>query len=138
MFMLGVGGFGVTSLFCALAPTIELLVLARALQGVFGALLTPAALAGDHVHLPARRAREGDRGVDRMGRHRNRARPADRRPARWSASWRWIFAINIRSCDHAGARHARDGAGRPRPADARVDYVGRFCARSGSPGSRTG
>ena len=45
MFMLGVGGFGVTSLFCALAPTIELLVLARALQGVFGALLTPAALA---------------------------------------------------------------------------------------------
>ena len=45
MFMLGVGGFGVTSLFCALAPTIELLVIARALQGVFGALLTPAALA---------------------------------------------------------------------------------------------
>ena len=45
MFMLGVAGFGVTSLFCALAPTIELLVLARALQGVFGALLTPAALA---------------------------------------------------------------------------------------------
>ena len=38
-------GFGVTSLFCALAPTIELLVAARALQGVSGALLTPAALA---------------------------------------------------------------------------------------------
>jgi MFS family permease len=45
VFMVGVGGFGVTSLFCAVAPTIELLVLARALQGVFGALLTPAALA---------------------------------------------------------------------------------------------
>jgi MFS family permease len=30
---------------CAVAPTIELLVVARALQGVFGALLTPAALA---------------------------------------------------------------------------------------------
>src|SRR6478672_12856778 len=42
MYMLGVAGFGVTSLFCGLAPTIELLVLARALQGVFGALLTPA------------------------------------------------------------------------------------------------
>ena len=45
MFMTGVAGFGVTSVFCALAPTIELLVVARALQGVFGALLTPAALA---------------------------------------------------------------------------------------------
>src|ERR687892_1207431 len=45
VFAVGVAGFGVTSLFCALAPTIELLVVARALQGVFGALLTPAALA---------------------------------------------------------------------------------------------
>ena len=45
MFALGVTGFGVTSIFCALAPTVELLVAARALQGVFGALLTPAALA---------------------------------------------------------------------------------------------
>ena len=45
MFALGVAGFGVTSIFCAVAPTVELLVAARALQGVFGALLTPAALA---------------------------------------------------------------------------------------------
>jgi MFS family permease len=45
VFMIGVAGFGVTSLFCAVAPSIELLVIARALQGVFGALLTPAALA---------------------------------------------------------------------------------------------
>ena len=39
MFALGVAAFGVTSLFCALAPTIELLVAGRALQGVAGALL---------------------------------------------------------------------------------------------------
>ena len=45
IFSLGVAGFGVTSLLCAVAPTIEVLVLGRALQGVFGALLTPAALA---------------------------------------------------------------------------------------------
>src|SRR5918999_352525 len=42
---LGVAGFGVTSLACAVAPTIEILVVARALQGVAGAVLTPAALA---------------------------------------------------------------------------------------------
>jgi EmrB/QacA subfamily drug resistance transporter len=45
VFSLGVGGFGVASLLCALAPSVEVLVVARALQGVFGALLTPSALA---------------------------------------------------------------------------------------------
>src|SRR5947208_791688 len=45
VFALGVFGFGATSVFCAVAPTIELLVAARALQGIAGAVLTPAALA---------------------------------------------------------------------------------------------
>src|SRR5687767_56452 len=45
IFALGVGGFGAVSALCAMAPSIEVLVAARALQGVFGALLTPAALA---------------------------------------------------------------------------------------------
>ncbi len=45
IFLAGVGGFGVTSLACALAPTAETLIGARALQGIAGALLTPAALA---------------------------------------------------------------------------------------------
>ena len=45
VFSLGVAGFGVTSVACALAPTVETLVAARVLQGVFGALLTPSALA---------------------------------------------------------------------------------------------
>ena len=37
--------FAVASLLCALAPTIELLIAARAIQGVGAALLTPASLA---------------------------------------------------------------------------------------------
>lgn len=41
----GVIGFGVTSVLCALAPTIELLIVLRAVQGVFGALLVPSSLA---------------------------------------------------------------------------------------------
>src|ERR1700730_3627633 len=45
VFALGVGGFGVASLLCAVAPTIEALIAARALQGIAGALLTPSALA---------------------------------------------------------------------------------------------
>src|SRR5579875_612210 len=42
---LGVAGFGTVSLLCAIAPSIEVLIACRALQGAFGALLTPSALA---------------------------------------------------------------------------------------------
>jgi EmrB/QacA subfamily drug resistance transporter len=45
VFALGVSGFGVASLLCALAPSIGVLVAARALQGVAGALLVPSSLA---------------------------------------------------------------------------------------------
>jgi EmrB/QacA subfamily drug resistance transporter len=41
----GLIGFGATSVMCALAPTADWLVLARALQGVAGALLVPSSLA---------------------------------------------------------------------------------------------
>jgi EmrB/QacA subfamily drug resistance transporter len=45
MFLMGLVGFGVTSVLCGLAPTMELLVLFRILQGAAGALLVPGSLA---------------------------------------------------------------------------------------------
>jgi EmrB/QacA subfamily drug resistance transporter len=45
MFLLGLAGFGVTSVLCGLAPNMELLVLFRVLQGVAGAILIPGSLA---------------------------------------------------------------------------------------------
>ena len=45
IFTIGVAGFGAASLLCALAPSIGVLIAARALQGVAGALLTPSSLA---------------------------------------------------------------------------------------------
>jgi EmrB/QacA subfamily drug resistance transporter len=45
VFMIGVAVFAAASLLCAVAPTIGLLVAARALQGVGGALLTPGSLS---------------------------------------------------------------------------------------------
>ncbi|MEO6797774.1 MAG: MFS transporter [Candidatus Dormibacter sp.] len=45
MFALGLIGFGVTSVLCGLAPTMELLVVFRILQGAAGALLVPGSLA---------------------------------------------------------------------------------------------
>ncbi|MFC4002069.1 MFS transporter [Prauserella oleivorans] len=45
VFQLGIVWFGAASLLCGIAPTTELLVGARVLQGVGGALLTPGSLA---------------------------------------------------------------------------------------------
>ena len=45
MFALGLIGFGVTSVLCGLAPTMELLVVFRVLQGAAGALLVPGSIA---------------------------------------------------------------------------------------------
>ncbi|OIJ28200.1 MFS transporter [Nocardioides luteus] len=45
VFLIGVVWFAVASLLCGLAPSIDLLIAARGLQGVGGALLTPGSLA---------------------------------------------------------------------------------------------
>src|SRR3954464_3459858 len=95
VFIIGVRGFGGGRVLWALAPTIEVLVAGRALQGAFGALLTPSALAVIVASFP----------------------PDERGAAigSWTAwagiatvigplcggylidatSWRWIFAINV-------------------------------------------
>ena len=45
MFVIGLAGFGATSVLCGLAPSMELLVLFRILQGAAGAMLVPGSLA---------------------------------------------------------------------------------------------
>jgi EmrB/QacA subfamily drug resistance transporter len=45
MFVIGLIAFGATSALCAIAPSVELLIAARALQGIAGALLVPGSLA---------------------------------------------------------------------------------------------
>jgi EmrB/QacA subfamily drug resistance transporter len=58
IFVLGTGLFTVASLLCAVAPNAELLVVARLVQGVGGALLTPGSLAMvESGFRPADRAR---------------------------------------------------------------------------------
>ena len=103
-----------------------MLVAARALQGVFGALLTPSALAVIIAAFP----------------------PAERGAAigSWTAwtgiafvvgplaggvlvdhaSWRWIFAINVPfvAATLRAGRRRRRASGRARPAHAPVDWLG--------------
>lgn len=45
IFVIGLIGFGAVSILCGLAPSLEILVIARLLQGAAGALLVPGSLA---------------------------------------------------------------------------------------------
>lgn len=45
IYMIGLLGFGLSSLLCGLAPNSETLIATRLLQGIFGALLVPGSLA---------------------------------------------------------------------------------------------
>jgi EmrB/QacA subfamily drug resistance transporter len=95
LFALGVLGFGVTSVFCALAPTVELLVAARALQGVFGALLTPSALAVIVATFPPDERGRAVGAWTAWGGIGTVLGPLIGGQLVDSASWRWIFAINV-------------------------------------------
>ena len=45
LFVIGLIGFGITSVLCGLAPNLEVLIVARLLQGATGAILVPGSLA---------------------------------------------------------------------------------------------
>lgn len=95
VFTLGVAGFGVASLLCAAAPTIEVLIGARAVQGVFGALLTPSALA---VIVGAFPPDERGGAIGSWTAWAGIATVVGPFVGGWlvdAVSWRWIFAINV-------------------------------------------
>jgi EmrB/QacA subfamily drug resistance transporter len=125
MFALGVTGFGVTSIFCAVAPTVELLVVARALQGVFGALLTPAALAVIVATFPPEERGRAVGAWTAWGGMGTVLGPLIGGQLVDSASWRWIFAINVPIVLITLFLVERVvPEGRPRAADAKVDVIG--------------
>lgn len=147
VFGVGLVGFGVTTLCCALAPNAIFLVGCRVLQGTFGALLVPNSLAMLET------AFEGEARGTAIGRW-----------SAWSAittaigpllggwlvdatSWRWVFASVMPlalaaawivfqhgdAVDRAAARHGPVSHERAAPAPG-VDYRGALLATLGLAG----
>jgi EmrB/QacA subfamily drug resistance transporter len=134
VFRIGVGGFGVVSVLCAVAPTIELLVAGRALQGVFGALLTPAALAIIVNTFPPDERGGAIGSWTAWSGIATVIGPLVGGQIVDSSSWRYIFAINVPFVLVALALSTRiPGADTSRP-HARIDYVGATLAALGLAG----
>jgi EmrB/QacA subfamily drug resistance transporter len=95
VFALGVAGFGATSVLCAVAPTVEILIGARALQGVAGAVLTPAALAVIVANFAPDERGKAVGAWTAWGGIGTVLGPLIGGQLVDSASWRWIFAINV-------------------------------------------
>jgi EmrB/QacA subfamily drug resistance transporter len=135
VFTAGVAGFGIGSLLCALAPSVSVLIAARALQGVSGALLTPAALAIIVAVFP-KDERGGAIGKwTAWGGIGILAGPLIGGQIVDSASWRWIFLINVPLVAIALALSRIAVPGRALNAStARIDWGGAALAATGLAG----
>jgi len=95
VFSIGVAGFGFVSLLCAIAPSIEVLIGCRALQGAFGALLTPSALAVIVAAFPQRERGAAIGSWTAWAGIATVIGPLAGGFLVGAASWRLIFAVNI-------------------------------------------
>jgi EmrB/QacA subfamily drug resistance transporter len=95
VFAIGVAAFGVFSVMCAVAPTIGVLIAARALQGAAGALLTPASLAIIVMAFPQRERAAAIGAWTAWGGIAVIIGPLVGGEIVDKVSWRWIFALNV-------------------------------------------
>ncbi len=135
VFVAGVAGFGIGSALCAAAPSVEVLIAARALQGVSGALLTPAALAIIVAVFPKAERGAAIGSWTAFGGIGILIGPLLGGQIVDSASWRWIFLLNLPLVVIALALAARAVPGRRETeSSARVDFVGAVLAAAGLAG----
>jgi EmrB/QacA subfamily drug resistance transporter len=96
IFVLGTVLFASMSVWCGLSPTIEMLIVARAAQGVAAALLTPASLA--IISAAFRDETERGRAIGTWSGFTAITAAFGPVLGGWlveNASWRWVFFINL-------------------------------------------
>ena len=122
-FLLGLAIFVLASAACAAAPSVGLLIGARVVQAVGGALMLPTSLGPDAARVRSRRAAPRDRDVGRHRRHRRRRGAPAGRPAR--AGRLALGVPGQRPC-----RHRRDSCSAPAssPSAAKRAARGRTCS----------
>ena len=132
VFTVGLAAFGVFSVACALSPTIEVLIGARALQGAAAALMVPSSLA---IIVAAFAVRERGAAIGSWTAWGGIAAivgPLAGGVIVDQASWRWIFALNVPIVLATLVLVVAAVPGTTRATGRRVDFLG---ARPGSPES---
>ena len=95
VFVVGTVWFALASLLCGLAPTAEVLIAARVLQGIGGALLTPGSLAMIQGAFVAEDRGRAIGAWSGLGGIAAAVGPLVGGLLVDHASWRWIFLINL-------------------------------------------
>jgi EmrB/QacA subfamily drug resistance transporter len=95
IFVIGVVWFALSSALCGLAPSIGVLIAARALQGVGGALLTPGSLAIIQASFASDDRPKAIGAWSGLGGVAGAIGPLLGGWLVGAAGWRWIFLINL-------------------------------------------
>ncbi|GID30220.1 DHA2 family efflux MFS transporter permease subunit [Paractinoplanes brasiliensis] len=135
VFMLGVAWFAIASLLCGLAPNVEMLIGARVLQGVGGALLTPGALAILEASFAAEDRSRAIGAWSGLGGIGGALGPFLGGWLVEIGNWRYIFLINVPLAVLVllvAARHVPES--RNPAAARRIDYAGVLTGATGLAG----
>jgi EmrB/QacA subfamily drug resistance transporter len=95
IYMWGVVGFGIASLFCSVAQNTEMLIVARIIQGIFGAMMIPGALALINTNFPSNLRGKAIGTWTAATSAIIAAGPLVGGYLIDALSWRWIFIINV-------------------------------------------
>lgn len=135
VFVIGTVWFAAASLLCGLAPSVELLVAARALQGVGGALLTPGSLA---MIAALFHGEDRGRAIGLWSALGGLAGAIGPFVGGWliaSIGWRWVFFINVplaAAVVYVAQRHVPESAD-PEACES-VDVIGATLGAAGLAG----
>jgi EmrB/QacA subfamily drug resistance transporter len=135
VFLIGTVWFALASLLCGIAPNAGVLIAARALQGIGGALLTPGSLALIQTSFAAQDRARAIGAWSGLGGIAGALGPLLGGWLVEVASWRWVFFINLPLAAvvvAVASRHVPES--RDEAASGRFDWLGALLGAAGLAG----